>query len=773
MKRRIPAFVFLVGCAFVACGAAPVPLTTLQSIHQLSNAEAGQGLPVSFQATVTYFRPYERTLFVQDGDTAIYVLPSVNDKIAPGDRVLIHGTTLPSFRPIVVADRITVLGRGFAVKAQPVTFQQLIGAQFDCKLVTVRGRVLTADVTQNGSFKNSRLELLVSGSSMEAGVDGTDAAVLKGLLDAEVEVTGALSGRFDGKMQQTGLLLHVPSLAQVKVLSPAAIDPNTLAVTPMDEILTGYRVENHSNRIRVHGTVTYYQPGSALVLQSGTKSLWVMTESFFPLNIGDVADVTGFPDVHDGFLTLRDGEVLSRGKQAPLAPVAANWSQLATSKHVFDLTSIEGEVVMAVREPAQDEFVLVSDGHIFSAIYRHPDISDAASAGPMKQIRLGSRVSVTGICILEDSNPFDRNVPFNILMRSAEDLTLVAEPSWLNIGNLIRVVSVLILAVILVGLWGVLLRRKVRHQTAVLSVRIEAEAALERHMAQLEQRRSRILEDINGSRPLAEILEEITELVSFSLNGIPCWCEVTDGARLGTRPPHAALYRLVREQILARNGTVLGVLIVAFDPAQPAVPQEGKALALGARLATLAIETRRLYIDLLHRLEFDLLTDIHNRFSLDKHLDAQIEVARKDASIFGLIYIDLDDFKQVNDVYGHKVGDIYLQEAAQRMKRQLRAQDLLARLGGDEFAVLVGVVRNRAEVEEVALRLERCFDAPFLLEGHRLECTASVGIALYPEDGITKDSLLITADAAMYVRKNTRKLGAALEESDIGSQDRS
>jgi len=233
------------------------------------------------------------------------------------------------------------------------------------------------------------------------------------------------------------------------------------------------------------------------------------------------------------------------------------------------------------------------------------------------------------------------------------------------------------------------------------------------------------------------------------------------------------MMRVVKEPILSRGGMVLGVLMTGFDPAQPPAPQEHKALAVGARLATLAIETRRLYADLLHRSEFDLLTDMHNRFSLDKHLDTLIETARENASVFGLIYIDLDDFKQVNDLYGHKLGDIYLQEVAQRMKCQLRSQDLLARLGGDEFAILVGVVRNRAEVEEVAHRLERCFDQPFVLEGHALEGTASVGIALYPEDGMTKDNLLITADAAMYVRKNTRKQAAMAPDGlQVGSRDR-
>jgi diguanylate cyclase (GGDEF)-like protein len=92
-----------------------------------------------------------------------------------------------------------------------------------------------------------------------------------------------------------------------------------------------------------------------------------------------------------------------------------------------------------------------------------------------------------------------------------------------------------------------------------------------------------------------------------------------------------------------------------------------------------------------------------------------------------------------------------------RMKRQLRSHDLLARLGGDEFAVLVPSARNREGVEEIAVRLERCFDEPFAIDGGVLHGSASVGIALYPQDGASRDSLLTAADAAMYVAKNTRK----------------
>jgi diguanylate cyclase (GGDEF)-like protein len=208
------------------------------------------------------------------------------------------------------------------------------------------------------------------------------------------------------------------------------------------------------------------------------------------------------------------------------------------------------------------------------------------------------------------------------------------------------------------------------------------------------------------------------------------------------------------------------LIYAAFDPLRKPRQNEHETIAMAAALAALAIETRRLYSDLVRRSEFDLLTEVHNRFSLERYLDQQIEHARQNAGIFGLVYIDLNDFKQVNDVYGHQVGDLYLQEVAVRMKRQLRSVDMLARLGGDEFAVLLPKVRNRTEVEEIALRLEHCLDAPFAAEGYIVHGSASVGISLYPKDGTTKDSLLSAADAAMYVNKQIRQAGAPSRTGD-------
>jgi diguanylate cyclase (GGDEF)-like protein len=90
------------------------------------------------------------------------------------------------------------------------------------------------------------------------------------------------------------------------------------------------------------------------------------------------------------------------------------------------------------------------------------------------------------------------------------------------------------------------------------------------------------------------------------------------------------------------------------------------------------------------------------------------------------------------------------------MKRQLRSVDLLARIGGDEFAVMLPLVHNRAKVEEIAERLERSFEEPFMIKGQALYSAASFGIAIYPEDGDARDDLLTSADAAMYVAKNAK-----------------
>jgi len=750
MKIILKGLAIILGCASIASAAGPGPITSLHAIHELSKKEAAAGLPVAFEATVTYYNKTDVDLFVQDGKEALYVETKRDQNLVPGDRVLVRGKTRDSFGPDVLSDNVTRIQSGNLPTPVAASYESLIRAELDCMRVTVHATVRSADLVTFGTMPAIYLKLIMDGGSIDATVNSSDASNLKGLLDAEADVTGVVSGKFDNKNQLTGILLEVPSLADVKILKAAPTDPDSLPITPMDKILSAYSFHDLTHRVRVQGTITYFEPGSAVVLQDGSKSLWISTHASGPFKIGDRAEATGFPDGRSSYLSLTDGRITDSHIYQPIEPQRSTWHQMATwnsgdaNGHQNDLVSIEGEVAAEVREESQDEYVLDSDGKLITAIYYHPPTSD-----PLPQIErvpIHGRIRVTGICMVvqvNSVNPGEQEVPFNLLLRSFDDIEVIAKPSLLNVRNLAILVGVLLAAVFIVGLRGLFIERNIRRQNA--------------SFAYVERRRSRILEDINGSRPLAEIVEQITELVSYKLKGAPCWCQITDGAQLGNAPPKLTAFRVAQKEIAARSGPALGVIFAALDPLTSQQATETEALSMAASLSALAIETRSLYTDLRRRSEFDLLTDTHNRFSLDKHLDAVITDARSAAGIFGLIYIDLNQFKQINDVHGHHFGDRYLQEVAVRMKKQLRAHDLLARQGGDEFAVLVPMVHSRAQTEEIANRLERCLDEPFVIEGHTIAGSASVGIALYPEDGDTKESLLNHADAAMYRSKHSSR----------------
>lgn len=732
--------------------AAQSKLTSLEALHDLDNRQASLALPVAIDATVIYSRGYHHLLFVQDNDLAIFVYAPNTLQYSPGDRVHIEGETAPSFRPIIAATSITFLRHGKTPSPVPARFSELIQGRLDSRFVRVRARVRTADSVTNQNpplVKSSRLELTTEGGSFEVYIDSDDQSALSSLLDADVEIVGTAAGKFDDKMEQTGVVLYVSNLSDIRALKRPSGSPWSLPALPMDRILSNYRINDSSDRVRVNGTITYYQPGIAVVLESGSKSLWIATQTREPLRIGDIATAIGFPSAHDRILSLVDAEIRDTGIQAPIPPHPATWEQLAlwdSSKpigHQFDLVSTEGEVIAEVRGTLEDEYSLSANGKLFSAFYRHP--RGTATLGPMRQIPLHSRIRVTGICIISDTNVINpgEEVPFDILLRSFEDIEIVQDPPLLSVRNLLFIIGALILLLILVGLKAWMSERRGNREIA--------------NSAYMERKRAQILADINGKRPLAEIIEDITQMVTFKLRGIPCWCQIADGARIGNPPKDLSPFRVIEQKITGLSGTELGTIMAALDRRTTPQKGESEALLTAASVAALGIETRRLYSDLVHRSEFDQLTEIHNRFSFEKLLDATIAEAKQLAGMCAVIYIDLNDFKKVNDSYGHLVGDQYLSEAASRMKHQLRASDILGRLGGDEFGVILPIVHNRPEIEEVVERLERTFLEPFCADGYRLYGSASFGFAVYPEDGASKDELLSAADAAMYVAKQTKK----------------
>jgi diguanylate cyclase (GGDEF)-like protein/PAS domain S-box-containing protein len=156
----------------------------------------------------------------------------------------------------------------------------------------------------------------------------------------------------------------------------------------------------------------------------------------------------------------------------------------------------------------------------------------------------------------------------------------------------------------------------------------------------------------------------------------------------------------------------------------------------------------------IERLAFhDSLTGLPNRVSFLESLGRAIARAAAEHRVLALLYLDLDDFKPVNDALGHAAGDELLIAVAERLRGAVRKTDVVARLGGDEFAVLLTDVANPDVAGALAAKLVERIGQPYMLNRRRIAVGASIGISLFPRDGATTDELLSRADAAMYAAK--------------------
>ena len=156
---------------------------------------------------------------------------------------------------------------------------------------------------------------------------------------------------------------------------------------------------------------------------------------------------------------------------------------------------------------------------------------------------------------------------------------------------------------------------------------------------------------------------------------------------------------------------------------------------------------------LIHMAHHDVLTNLPNRSLFHERVDQALALAKRHGTKLAVLFIDLDRFKPGNDTWGHRVGDLLLQAVAARLRQRVRSADTLGRLGGDEFVVLLADLANAEAALHVGEDLRQALAQPFVIEGHELAISASIGLALYPDHGATVEELTHHADAAMYRAK--------------------
>ena len=214
---------------------------------------------------------------------------------------------------------------------------------------------------------------------------------------------------------------------------------------------------------------------------------------------------------------------------------------------------------------------------------------------------------------------------------------------------------------------------------------------------------------------------------------------------------------------LGRNDEAVERALSDLDGILADVPDETQARARAA------LEVLRLaFTSVRASAATDPLTGLANRSSFYHILDERLAVGVGGTS-GAVLFLDLDGFKDVNDVRGHQAGDVLLSEVATRISRSVRDQDLVARHGGDEFVVLLENIENPAIAHSVAARIIEAISVPFAIEGARVQLGVSIGIAFYPEHGLSGSELLQRADSAMYRAKGQGGRGYAVfgEREDL------
>jgi diguanylate cyclase (GGDEF)-like protein/PAS domain S-box-containing protein len=201
-------------------------------------------------------------------------------------------------------------------------------------------------------------------------------------------------------------------------------------------------------------------------------------------------------------------------------------------------------------------------------------------------------------------------------------------------------------------------------------------------------------------------------------------------------------------QIIRKDGTrrylMTSVALVRDDHNQP----------IGFRgLARDITEHKNMELQLQYLAHHDLLTTLPNRAQLMAQLMVTLKEAQQHQKLLALLFIDLDRFKNINDIMGHQAGDVLLQGVAQRIEKAIRSNDMIARMGGDEFIVVLWPLGQERDALEIADRIVENLAHPWEIEDQEFHCPGSVGIALYPKNGLDATTLLKNADVAMYQAK--------------------
>ena len=682
------------------------PIRTVAEVRKLTPEQASEALPVEITGVVTFVDNDWHQLFLQDASGGIYLKYSgAAFSILQGEKLKVRGITgAGDYAPVIVAPTFTRLGNSPLPKPLPVTQEDAFSGILDSQFVTINGTIHPVKPGQNPKHMGAELFTPLGQVHLQIGPAFASDDVLRTLVDAKVRVNGVCSTIFNSRRQLVGIQLSVSKPENLQVLSAGVSDPFTKAAIAINRLLQYSPDRNFEHRIKVQGVVTMPGPGF-FYMQDQTGGLEVQSDDR-EIRPGDHVEAVGYTTAGGGYSpVLTDAMVRVTGHQQSAEAEKVTAIEAAKGTYDSHLVTIEGRLLNVVNSVDHKTLLMQSGAQTFNAqLY----ISDSSVALPL--LEPGSVLRLTGISSVQVDRKFayllvGQDSPgFRLIIRSAQDVVVLSHASWWNA----RHTSVVLAGLSILALVGLLMQ-------LVMSRRMrEQEVALE-----AANEKARCI------RELILATKEVTASPDFS-------------ARVSPRG----------DPDLAELGAEFNKML--------------SELELRDRLKAEAEKK------LQHQALTDELTGLPNRRLLSDRLAQNFARAEREKRLLGLLYLDLDGFKLVNDSLGHGIGDVLLSQVAERLQSRIRKSDTLARLGGDEFAIVLSGLNTKEEAEKVASILLDVISQKFDIEGHEIRISASVGISLYPENGKDAAELLQQADSAMYAAKRSGKNRMLCFTSEMG-----
>lgn len=428
--------------------------------------------------------------------------------LLPGQLVEVDGTTAPGeYAPIVVPQKIRVIGEAPLPAPKPVAYEQMASGIYDSQFVEITGTVRSVQQLQDSS-QLYMLEIATGSGRLTVYAQQLPVARAENIVDCTVRAQGVCSTKFNRRRQLFAVRLMVPRVEDLAVELPAPADPFAVAARTIGSLLQFNRQEVSDHRIKVAGTVTYFEPGKMLVLQDGNHGIEVQTQGRDPLALGDRVEALGFVSQGDYTPAMQDAIYREISAEQPLRPVPVTPDEALRGTNDCQLVKVTGTLLDRAVNGTEKYLVLQEDGFIF-----HAYLSQVENRDVFAGLANGSRVSVTGVCRIDPGEWLAgenwRAKSFWVELRFIGDVRILKSPSWWTLRRVLWIAAAVSVVALAAFGWVGVLRRQVAERGRQLEIQIQERQFAERR-GEIEQERTRVAQDLHDE--LGATLTEVSML---------------------------------------------------------------------------------------------------------------------------------------------------------------------------------------------------------------------------------------------------------------------